>query len=109
MRNPLKIVGISLVVAALVILISFVIVTARLGGDAVNGKVEDGHFYLFKQGGGLTQVSEQTWHNDRNYTICVMVAYPLGMLGGIALIWLGRRRGLNRVMPPIPQAPKRDR
>lgn len=92
MRRRLKIVGNSLLIAALIVAISFVIVTMRLGGDAVNGRIDGGRFYLGKQGGGYREVSERTWRNDRVFIICVNVAFPVAMLGGIVLVRLGRRQ-----------------
>jgi len=54
-----------------------------LGGSAVNGKVEHGHYYLGNHG-DLTEVTEPTWNYCYYHEISVLVTHPLG-LGSMAL------------------------
>jgi len=54
-----------------------------LGGSAVNGKAEDGRYYLGNHG-DLTEVSEATWNYCYYHEVSVMITHPLG-IGSMAL------------------------
>jgi hypothetical protein len=50
-----------------------------LGGDAISGKVVDGHFFLSNHG-HLTEVSQSVFTYSRWHVLSVFVTHPLGML-----------------------------
>jgi hypothetical protein len=60
----------------------YMAVALYLGGDAFNGKIEDGHFYL-RNHGTLTEVDETVFIYSRWHSIVTMIA------GGVALIAAG--------------------
>jgi hypothetical protein len=49
-----------------------------LGGSALNGKVERGHYYLGNHG-DLTEVSESTWNYRYYHEVSVLITHPLGI------------------------------
>ncbi len=60
----------------------FVATSFYLGGDAFNGKVEDGHYYLSgysaKTGRkGYTEVSERVFTYSKWHVYSVLVSWPL--------------------------------
>jgi hypothetical protein len=62
----------------------YVAIAFYLGGDAVNGKREDGHYYLFgtRTVGGqkvYTEVSESVYNFSRVYTFALMGSWPFVM------------------------------
>lgn len=61
----------------------FLIGAVILGGDAVSGKVEDGHYYLSNHG-RLTEVSRGAYIYSRTHTLSVWVTHPLAILAVIA-------------------------
>lgn len=62
-----------------------------LGGDAVNGKIAGGHFYLAEHG-KLTEVSEAVYTYSLWHVRSVFVTHPLAMLAGYLLKMEGRAR-----------------
>ncbi len=66
----------------------FWIVAVSIGGDAVSGKVESGHYFVSSHG-RLTEVSPTVWHYSRIHTVSIWVTHPIGLVGG--LIWLGQK------------------
>jgi hypothetical protein len=72
--------------AALLNFAVFWVVAVRLGGDAVNGRMQDGHFYLASHG-KYTEVSGRVFMYSRLHTYSVWVTHPLALL---AVAW-GRR------------------
>ena len=84
----------------------FVGLTLHLGGDAVNGKVESGHYYLWGYNAhtrtkGYTEVSEGVYRYSRLHTYSVLVTWPLMLLGGLVLRRKRHRQtgGLDEVRP----------
>ena len=61
---------------------AFLFLAIRLGGDAVNGKAEDGRFFLMEQG-VYTEVSEAVFNYSRWHVYSVWVTYPLGVAAAI--------------------------
>jgi hypothetical protein len=88
-------IAIALIVLAVLNFLAFAVSTEMLKGDAVSGKVEDGHFYVAYKG-EYTEVSEAAWHYSMIQTISVFVTWPIGMLGmgyfGISR-WAAMRNG----------------
>ena len=62
---------------------TFFIIGLALGGSALNGKVEQGHYYLGDHG-KMTEVSEQVWNYSYCHSVSVFITHPLG----IGSMWL---------------------
>ena len=65
--------------------LSFVVASLALGGDALNGKVEDGRHYLGNHG-RYTEVSPSVWRYSRIHARSIMITHPIGLISG--LIWV---------------------
>ena len=65
-----------LFVVALVNFATFWVVAIFLGGDAINGKMENDHYYLANQG-ELTEVSRTVWLYSFWHTTSVFVTQSL--------------------------------
>jgi hypothetical protein len=78
----------------------FAIETMVLGGDALNGKVEDGRYYL-KLKGKYTEVSRSVWNYSYAHAVSVCVTHPVGFVGGGVLVAyaLWRARAVARTQP----------
>lgn len=48
------------------------------GGDALNGKVEDGHYYLASHG-RYTEVSQRFFEYSRIHALSAFIAIPLAL------------------------------
>jgi hypothetical protein len=59
-------------VAAAINGLSFMIISIPLGGDAINGTSEHGHYFLGDRG-HFTEVSRGTWIYSRVHTILVFI------------------------------------
>ena len=70
---------------------AFAIVAAILGGDAVSGKIQDGHFYLGSHG-KYTEVSQATYDYSRLHTHSVWVTHPLAILAVFAATRIGKKK-----------------
>jgi hypothetical protein len=73
------------VTIALVNFFAFVVIALSIGGDAWNGKVEDGQHYLGSKS-EYTPVSRAVWMYSRLHVLSLIVTHPLGALSG--LIWI---------------------
>ena len=74
---------------------SFVIIAVHLGGDALNGKVENGRYFLSNHG-RLTEVSADVFSYSRWHAESVFVTHALGMCAMAGLFVIGRRRFMHR-------------
>ena len=72
--------GPALFVIALLNFFVFANVALIIGGDAINGKIENG-VYFVAGNGGLTKVSHSVWIYSYWHAISVFVTFPLGFLG----------------------------
>ena len=70
---------VSVFIIAFVNFIAFWLIAVYLGGDAVNGKIADGHFYLSSHG-KLTEVSEALWNYSRWHVYSTWVTHSLAFL-----------------------------
>lgn len=61
----------------------FVGVAMYLGGDALNGKVEDGHYYLTERG-RYTEVSESVFEYSRVHAYTTLVSWPVVLISAYA-------------------------
>jgi hypothetical protein len=68
-------------IAALCLLnfVAFLAIASGIGGDALNGKIVDGHFYLGSHG-KFTEVTQAVFDYSRWHARSLFVAHPLGML-----------------------------
>lgn len=105
-RPVLGIVAAVIVAMAVYGVVTFVAETQRLGGDALNGYVQDGHYYVADHG-RYTEVTPEQWELSRAHTIRMLVMQPLAVVAIGFLI-------LGFVVPslvgrPTPEAPDRVR
>lgn len=59
----------------------FVIMAIYLGGDAVNGTVYHGHYFLMSHG-RYTEVSKKVFDYSKWHVYSVMVTHPLALFAG---------------------------
>jgi hypothetical protein len=71
--------------------VGFVAVASLLGGDATNGKIANGHFFLANHG-KLTEVSEGVFRYSLWHARSLFITHPLAMASDDGLWWLARRR-----------------
>lgn len=69
----------------------FVIIAIVIGGDAVNGRIEGGHYYLANHG-QLTEVNYFVFLYSTIHVYSVWITHPLAMVAGIAYWITGGRR-----------------
>lgn len=69
----------NLVLLTLVNFVVFVLVAQLIGGDALNGKIENGHFYLM-QHGVYTEVSGWVFRYSELHVLSLLVLHPLAMI-----------------------------
>jgi hypothetical protein len=58
----------------------FLVSSQRLGGDALNGYVRDGHYYVTSHG-SATEVTKAQWRQSLDQAQHFFIAMPLAMLG----------------------------
>jgi hypothetical protein len=79
-----QIVGLVLFVLGMLNFLTFVAVDATIGGDALNGKTENGHYFVMDHG-HYTEVSHGLWVYSAIHAGSVFFTQPLGIFGG--LLW----------------------
>ena len=84
----LRIAGRALILMALANSTSFWFASAALGGDALNGKIEDGPYYVAEHG-KYTQVSEVQFRYSAWHTRSILVTHALGAVGMLLLYAIG--------------------
>ena len=67
-------------VLALLNFFAFIVAALYLGGDAVNGKIENGHFYLASHG-HYTEVSARAFAYSKRHTYSVFLTHSLAFIG----------------------------
>jgi len=83
---------------AIINFFAFIVGTIVLGGDAVNGKAEGGHYYVSNHG-KLVEVSPAAFTYSRIHCYAVWTTHPLG----IFCVWLLARR--EKQIPRKPKPP----
>lgn len=63
---------------------AFAIIALCLGGDAVNGRSENGRYFLSSHGKN-TEVSEAVFNYSRMHVYSVFITHPLAIVSGIIL------------------------
>jgi hypothetical protein len=71
--------------------IAFYIVSSLIGGDAINGKIEYGQYFLGEHG-RFTQVSQAIFAYSRWHMLSLFMTHPLGMLS--YAVRMALRRGV---------------
>ena len=69
-------------VVAILNFASFAGIAMKNGGDAINGKQEDGKYYLGDHG-NYTEVSKAFFQYSRVHAILVWITHPVAILGAI--------------------------
>jgi hypothetical protein len=80
-------IGLVLILLGVLNFSAFFIHALVLGGDAVNGKYDNGHFFV-KSHGKYTEVTESQFDNSRRH-LHSMIATQVGAVFGALLLWLG--------------------
>jgi hypothetical protein len=68
-----------LAVFCLLNFVAFLAISSGIGGDALNGKTVDGHFFLGDHG-RFTEVTEAVFSYSGWHATSLFVTHPLGML-----------------------------
>jgi hypothetical protein len=94
-RKHIQVVGAILFALGVTNFVVFAVVGLLLGGDAWNGKVVDGHYFL-AQHGRLTEVSQAVWTYSYIHVLIVFALLPMMVAGGLMNVWA---RGLLTTRP----------
>jgi hypothetical protein len=78
-------------IIAIINFFAYLVMTTRLGGDAVNGKFENGHYYLANHG-RLTEVSKEVFNYSRWHTYSLWITHPLAVLAAYLSIKLKKEQ-----------------
>jgi hypothetical protein len=70
--------------------VAFVVIAENLGGDALNGKVEDGRYYLMRHG-VYTEVTCAVWTYSNIHAISAIALHP-GVFAVAQVLFLTGRR-----------------
>ena len=84
MRRVATIVSTCLFFFAVLNFISYSAISSRLGGTAMNGYTQDGHYFVGSHG-AYTEVSAETWERSRLHGRSVGIAYVLA-IGAVVLV-----------------------
>lgn len=85
--NRIHVASILMIAVGVLNFLTFVAISLYLGGDAVNGKVGQGHFYLYGYGlrsgvKGYTEVTEEVFNYSRWHVYSNFATWPLVMAAG---------------------------
>lgn len=80
-------------------LVVFFVIAGKMGGDAVNGKMVDGHYFLGDHG-RFTEVTKAFFDYSTWHVRSLIVTQPLGML----LLFFAGREFKQRNAAWLPQA-----
>lgn len=75
--------------------LTFAIIATRLGGDAVNGRIENGHYFLLSHGKKI-EVSENVFNYSLIHTFSVWITHPLAIVAGFILSSLDRQNSTGK-------------
>jgi ABC-type maltose transport system permease subunit len=95
----------SLMAICVVCCLNFVVffaVAVKIGGDAINGKIVDGHFYLANHE-KLTEVSEAVFTYSLWHVRSLFITHPLAILTGYLMKMEQRERRRLTGLPPYEQ------
>lgn len=60
----------------------FWLMAVHLGGDALNGHVTDGHYFLMSHG-DFTEVSEEVFNYSRWHAMSLWITHPAGAMAAV--------------------------
>jgi hypothetical protein len=84
-----------LIYLAIINFVLFSLMSLYLGGDALNGKAEAGHYYLASHG-RLTEVSYQVFTYSKLHAYTLFVTHPIGIIAGI--VWTAKKLGRRKAV-----------
>lgn len=95
-RYPrLKMIADLLIIVAMANFVLFTAGAARLGGDALNGKVENGSYYVMTKG-KYTQIPRAVWIYSRIHAIALIVNFVAAIGTYFLVVFLERGRRIDR-------------
>jgi hypothetical protein len=97
--NGMNWIGKGQIAVGMINFFAFVLVAERIGGDAANGKVENGRYDL-RDHGRLTEVGADLFAYSLRHAHSLWVTHPLACLGGLWLSFLHRRRNPSESATP---------
>jgi hypothetical protein len=78
--------AVAAIVVVAVIGFSFFVESIALGGDALNGRVVDGHYFVASHG-SYTEVTADQWNLSRLHGIAMFISFPIGMVSMAYLLF----------------------
>ena len=78
--------ALALIPIAAAMFLAFLADSTSLGGDALNGYVRDGHYFVASHG-SVTEVSRSQWEWDQLLGTLMFITFPLGMASGAFLLF----------------------
>ena len=87
--TKLELICTLLVAIAILNFFSFVLIAGLLGGDALNGQGQAGHYFLGNHG-KLTEVTRSIFVYSMIHARSLFVTHPLGIIAGLVL-WFARK------------------
>ncbi len=60
-----------------------------LGGEAINGRIENGHYFVANHG-RLTEVTEVQFTANKLHGLSVLVLFGIGLLANLIVFWAGK-------------------
>ena len=90
MKRHLGAIGTAIFFIAMINFAIFWAVALKIGGDAISGKVENGHYYVCEHG-KYTEVSRGVWNYSKAHTISVFFTHPIGILGCALAAYAARK------------------
>jgi hypothetical protein len=90
MKRHLAYIGTAVFFIAIINFALFLAIAQKIGGDAINGKVQNGRYYVSEHG-KLTEVSHGVWIYSQAHAISVFITHPIGLLGGALAAYAARK------------------
>jgi len=90
MRRHLGTIGTAFFFIAVINFAIYEAVSLKIGGDAINGKVENGHYYVCSHG-QYTEVSHEIWNYSNAHAISVLITHPIGLLGCALAVYAAKK------------------
>jgi hypothetical protein len=74
--------------AGIINFIFFFVIALIIGGDAISGHQETGHYYLANHG-KLTEVSYFIFMYSKIHTVSLFISHPLALIAGVIYLFTG--------------------
>lgn len=91
----LSMLGYTLLFIAFINFAAFWIISLSLGGDALNGKIQNGRYYVGNHG-RYTEVSKEIWTYSKIHTTSIWVTHPIGIILGAGFVTYSTRKRKNK-------------